>query len=186
MITRARVSGCMHSSFVAAVVLVGAATAGGALAGAAFGAAGAVLGPTVRWLLVGLVVLVVVAGALSRERPWQLDRETNVAWLTHENWRTAVYNGLALGVGVSTRLGFWLVYALPTAAFASGDPLFGALIYGLYGLARTGLSAGMAHPRVNDRARMGVLHVSFAARALTDVLCLALAGGVLRALVIGT
>jgi hypothetical protein len=35
-----------------------------------------------------------------------------------------------------SRVGFWLWYVVPVGAFLIGDALFGALLYGMYGLTR--------------------------------------------------
>jgi hypothetical protein len=54
--------------------------------------------------------------------------------------RWATQNGLALGFGATSRIGFWLWYAIPLGAFLVGDPRLGAVVYGTYGLIR-GLGA---------------------------------------------
>jgi hypothetical protein len=41
-----------------------------------------------------------------------------------------------LGFGATSRIGFWLWYAIPLGAFLVGDPVAGAAIYGTYGLVR--------------------------------------------------
>jgi hypothetical protein len=48
----------------------------------------------------------------------------------------AIRNGLALGFGATSRIGFWLWYVVPLGAFLVGDPIFGAVIYGTYSLIR--------------------------------------------------
>lgn len=57
-------------------------------------------------------------------------------------WRGPVLwpllNGAALGFGATTRLGFWLWYAIPSGAFLMAEPAVGALIWGAYGFTRTG------------------------------------------------
>lgn len=78
-------------------------------------------------------------GSLSghARRPLQCDRETPKEWV----WRGPVVwpllNGAALGFGATTRLGFWLWYAIPGGAFLMGDPTVGAAIWGAYGFTRT-------------------------------------------------
>jgi hypothetical protein len=41
-----------------------------------------------------------------------------------------------LGFGATSRIGFWLWYAVPLGAFLIGEPVAGAIIYGTYGLVR--------------------------------------------------
>ena len=141
MITRARVSGCFGSSVVAGAVLILSAMAGAALTGAFVGLLGAAVEPSMRALLAVAAVSTVIVGAAIRPVPWQLDRETNTRWLTYNDWRTAAYNGLALGVGFTTRIGFWLWYLVPLTAFVTADPVLGAVGFTVFALTRVGLSA---------------------------------------------
>ncbi|SRR6266540_3184344 len=66
----------------------------------------------------------------------QRDRETSQRWMQSGALRGAARNGLALGLGFSTRIGFWLWYAIPTGAVLTGDWRVGAALYGTYGVAR--------------------------------------------------
>jgi hypothetical protein len=66
----------------------------------------------------------------------QCDRETPKRWLHRGAFRWAAQNGMVLGIGASTRLGFWLWYAIPAGAFLFASPDLGAVIYGTYGLVR--------------------------------------------------
>lgn len=66
----------------------------------------------------------------------QRDRETPRTWLRFPEWLAAALNGLALGLGWNTRIGFWLWYVVPLGCFFSGSVEAGAAIYGAYGLAR--------------------------------------------------
>lgn len=106
-----------------------------------------------------------VSNAAGRlERPYDLrDRETPQSWLEGGVVQWAVRNGVALGLGVTTRIGYWLWYAVPVICLLAGRPLPGALVYGLYGLVRTGVGAP-ALSLVLSRIGSGV----FVAR-LTDV-----------------
>jgi hypothetical protein len=138
MITRARVSGCFDSSAMASIVLLGSAVVGGLLTGSALGLLGAAFGPATRLALVGLAAVALLGGALSQVPPWQLNRETNRRWLEYENWRTAALNGFALGLGFTTRLGFWLFYVVLLSAFAVADPVVSALGYAAFAVSRVG------------------------------------------------
>lgn len=75
-----------------------------------------------------------LAGA--RLRPLQCDRETPQRWMQHGARVAAIKNGLALGNGATTRIGFWSWYLIPVSALLLGDPLLGAIVYGTYGAVR--------------------------------------------------
>ena len=135
----------------------------GALAGAGTGALLALIGATLPSTVfavggillamagVGLGLAEAVGGHL---RPWQCDRETPQRWAREGALRWAVRNGATLGVGMSSRIGFWLWYAVPLAALASREPLLGALIYGAYSLTRTGAALGLLALPLATRGRL--------------------------------
>ena len=52
----------------------------------------------------------------------------------------ATVNGGALALGFMSRIGFALWYMVPLASFMVASPSLGVLIYGSYGLLRTGLA----------------------------------------------
>lgn len=87
-----------------------------------------------------LALVAVILGLLELgPRPWrvpQCDVETPQRWMNAGALRWALLNGVALGTGATSRIGFWLWYAIPISSLLVGDPLKGALIYGLYGLVR--------------------------------------------------
>jgi hypothetical protein len=78
-----------------------------------------------------------------RVAPPQLDCETPRGWLRKGPLLWAVQNGLALGFGATSRIGFLVWYAVPLGALLSGEPILGAAIYGAYGLVR-----GVAAPSI--------------------------------------
>lgn len=170
MITRARVSGCLGSSVVAGAVLVLSAMGAAALTGAFTGLLGAALEPPTRALLAMAAVSAVIVGAAFRPVPWQLDRETDTRWLRYNDWRTAAYNGFALGLGFTTRIGFWLWYVVPLAAFVAADPMLGAAGHTVFALTRVGLSALLTSADVYVTG--GIAR----ARMVTDPLALAALG----------
>lgn len=129
-----------HWSGKAVAYSVGAAIAGVAL-GAILGFLGSGLSSSARLGLVALVGFVAIAAGIVALPPFemsppQLDRETDQRWMNRGAWRGAVLNGLALGAGFTTRIGFWLWYLIPVAAFLSGSAWHGAIVYGTYALAR--------------------------------------------------
>lgn len=114
------------------------ATGAGAVVGASLGAGGAFLGLDFRVALAALLaVAAVVIGGLELHGKivpvLQWDRETPQAWLHSGALRWATRNGVALGIGSSSRIGFWLWYVVPVAAVLVGSPILGAVFYGTYG-----------------------------------------------------
>ena len=114
---------------------------GGLLTGAGLGAFGGLLALDFR-LAVGsiLAVVAIAVGSLEffgrRVRLPQFDCETPQRWVHKGPLRWATRNGLVLGFGATSRIGFWLWYTIPLGAFLVGAPPFGAVIYGTYGLVR--------------------------------------------------
>jgi hypothetical protein len=113
----------------------------GLVAGAALGIVGGLLPLDIR-LAVGsiLAIAAVAVGSLElfgrRMQPLQFDCETPQRWVNRGAWRWATRNGLTLGFGATSRIGFWLWYVIPLGAFLIGDPVASGIIYGTYGLVR--------------------------------------------------
>src|SRR4051794_29947450 len=83
--------------------------------------------------------------------------------------RWAVLNGAALGFGATTRVGFWLWYAIAIGSFASGNPAIGAAAYGAYGLARGAGATAMIYVgrgRTLDELALALLGHAAAVRRL--------------------
>ncbi len=124
----------------AVVYSLSSALAGGAT-GAVLGAVGSLLPLDFR-LAAGsiLAIAAIVLGGLEffgrRIQPLQFDCETPQRWVHKGPLAWAIQNGLTLGFGATSRIGFWLWYAIPLGAFLVGNPLFGAVSYGTYGLLR--------------------------------------------------
>ena len=124
----------------AAVYSLSSAFAGLA-AGAILGALGSLLPLDFRLAAASILAIAAVAvGGLEvfgrRIQPLQSDCETPQRWVHRGPLAWAIQNGLTLGFGAASRIGFWLWYAIPLGAFLVGDPAFGAVIYGTYGLIR--------------------------------------------------
>jgi hypothetical protein len=124
----------------AAVYALASAVAG-LVAGAALGLVGGFLPLEVRLGVGSILAIVAIAvGGLElfgrRIQPLQIDCETPQRWVNKGPWRWATRNGLTLGFGATTRIGFWLWYVIPLGAFLVGEPVAGAIIYGTYGLVR--------------------------------------------------
>jgi hypothetical protein len=125
------------------LLFIGAGTLASLATGAALGFLGSFVPPAIRLTLLSVVVaglaVVGLTQLISRRviKPWQLDRETSQRWLRRGVTSWSVKNGMALGFGATSRLGYWLWYLVPVGAFVSGEATSAAVIYGLYGLSRT-------------------------------------------------
>lgn len=86
-------------------------------------------------------VAAVIVGGIElwrpSSRPLQCDKETPQRWMNNGPFSWAIANGLVLGCGARSRLGFWIWYVVPVGAFLCGNAALGALAYGLYSLVRT-------------------------------------------------
>lgn len=93
---------------------------------------------------IALALVLCVAGIILaalqimgvRLRLPQRDCETTQRWVHLGALRWATINGLSLGCGAFTRIGFWIWYAIPFSALISGSPCIGCIIYGVYGFIR--------------------------------------------------
>ncbi len=118
-----------------------ASAVAGLATGAALGAVGGLLPLDIRIAVGSLLATGAVAiGGLElfgrRIQPLQFDCETPQRWVDKGALRWATWNGLTLGFGATSRIGFWLWYAIPLGAFLVGDLGAGAAIYGTYALVR--------------------------------------------------
>jgi hypothetical protein len=154
MINQARVSGCRGSLAIASIVFVLASTVSGATAGLALGAVADLLEEPTRLAISLAITVGLLAGSLTADRPWQLDRETDRNWLRHRNWRTAALNGAALGLGLTTRIGYWLWYLLPVGILVLGDWRAGVVLYGTYGAVRGALGVVRAASTATPNLRL--------------------------------
>src|SRR5918995_199482 len=119
-------------------VLIAAA---GLVTGAVLGALGSLLPLDFRLAAGSILAVVAIAvGGLEffgrRVQLPQFDCETPQRWVHRGPLRWATQNGLTLGFGATSRIGFWLWYVVPLGAVLLGDPRLGATIYGTYGLVR--------------------------------------------------
>ena len=109
---------------------------------------GGILSPSFRAVIGSILAAVaIVVGSLElcgcRIKPLQFDCETPRRWMQKGPLRWAARNGLTLGFGATSRIGFLLWYVVPLGALLSGSPALGAAIYGTYGLVR-----GVAAPLI--------------------------------------
>jgi hypothetical protein len=126
---------------LAAVFVIGSVVAGTA-AGFFLGGMGTAVSPDGRATIVALLALAGIVIATGEVlRGWRIpvlqwNRETPREWLLHRPLLGAFRTGLAIGSGFATRIGFWLWYVVPLAAFASGSVVAGAAIFGMYAVVR--------------------------------------------------
>jgi hypothetical protein len=185
MITRTRVLGFRADTLFAAAIFLAVSIVVAALAGATLGALGQLVALPIRSVLGICAVLAIAVAAVSRPLPWQFERETSIRWLEYQDWRTAAYNSASLSLGFTTRIGFWMFYLVPIGAFMSGHALVGALVYSIYGTARSGASlvmvvAAMRSARITDK----VLNLYASLRTVGDIALFALVGCLVGATVI--
>lgn len=133
---------------------VSAAAISGALAGAAAGLVSSLLPVPVRVSAGLLAASAVAIGALG----WlpvlpEFNRETEQSLLGLGPIRWAIVNGSLLGLGLTSRIGFWIWYLIPAGILAAGSPAAGAAIWGGYGFTRLAVAAGLARRmhRMPDR-----------------------------------
>jgi hypothetical protein len=150
VITRPGVTGGRRSEQwqIRASAFIAAAAAAGTTAGAGLG----ILGGRVpeRWLdlvlvCLGLAAAILGFSALAKPSisPVQCDRETPIRWKLGGPLWWAIRNGWSIGVGATTRIGFWSWYVVPVMSFLAADPLLGIAIYGTYATVRASLVVPM-------------------------------------------
>ena len=183
MITRVRVFGRRGDILFAGAIFLAVALTIGGLAGAALGSLGQLLGLPTRAVVAAVGLSAAAVIALSRRRPWQLDRETNADWVLLQDWRTAAYNATSLSLGFTTRIGFWAFFLVPLGAFITGNPRLGALVYATYASARTVASFALAAVSFRSvRFVDDVQRLYAPVRAAVDVIFFAAVGYLLGAM----
>jgi hypothetical protein len=137
---------------------VAAGTIAGGVGGAFLGLAGALLVPPTVGAHSETVFAAVAAvlGLCFVLRPnlamAQCNVETPKSWTRLGPVPWAWLNGLTLGCGLASRIGFPLWYAIPFGAFLAAEPLPAAAIFALYGFVRTSSAGALiaAAHRVGD------------------------------------
>lgn len=132
-----------QSAYRKALALLAGGLSASAFAGLGLGLAGSLLpsgvqaGSATALASIGLVLAVT---EVLRTKPLPLlERNAEVpgGWMNRRGlWPPLLY-GACLGIGVVSRIGYWCWYAIPIAAFLSGNTLAGMVIYGTYGATRT-------------------------------------------------
>jgi hypothetical protein len=142
------------------------AAAFGAVLGLAGAALGAPWGRSGLWLVAILAALYLAAEVTGIRVPVpQLRRQVPDWWRTFFSPApSALLYGVGLGVGFATYLSHGTLVVVSAAAVASGRPAAGAVLVGVFGLAR-GLSAGVAFRTRSSEE--GALLVTSLARSAT-------------------
>lgn len=177
-----------------AVGFLAASTIAGTVTGLALGFFGSLWPPTLRIALAGLAasggLLVTTIDLMWRPIALpQCNSETPQRWVNEGPLGWSIRNGLALGCGAFSRVGFLIWYVIPGAALLFGSPAAGAALYGSYAFIRGAaplvlISAGVALRRTrgtfDDLARGLLRHYSLARRASSLVLIGILSAAVMR------
>jgi len=119
------------------------------LVGLLFGALGSMIDQDARTGLATLAASIgTVIGAMGlagrSPRLLQRDHETPQRWLDYGPGVWSLLNGTVLGLGMFTRIGFWLWYVVPLGSLLVGEPRTAAYIYGAYGAMRGVASGALA------------------------------------------
>ena len=135
MLPTARVPSRRLTGLRPVVLLVGSAALSGATMGLLLSQLAAQM-PHRLWIA-SVVSASVVFGfrcAIGR-RPFQFDQETPRHWLRFDDSRRPLFNGLALGCGVASRIRFWSLYAIIVVAYTNST-IVATVVYAMYGLVR--------------------------------------------------
>jgi hypothetical protein len=177
MITRTRVFGSRYDVILASCLFTATAALSAGLAGSVLGSIGGLLESPARIGLAAAALIALGAATFRRREPWQLNRETNPDWLLLADWRTAVYNASSLGLGFTTRIGFWAFFLVPIGAFLSGSAVLGALVYSSYALTRSLASLALARvPLRSEDAAFRIKGSTSDVRVIADVFFLVAIG----------
>ena len=147
------------------------------------GALAALLGGLIGWIggeiptslraavgTVGAIILILAALLPHLPMP-QRDTETEQSLLGRGPFAWALLNGGLLGIAITSRIGFWLWYAVPLASFLLGTWWAGALIYGWYGLSRLAAITLVAAYMRRKSSRLADRLTEAGSRHVAQVVC---------------
>ena len=126
---------------IAALSFAVSAAVAAAVAGGVLGLLGSFVDADVRTVIATLGALCAVAlggvGWFGRgPQILQCDSETPMRWVNTSPLRWGLPTGALLGIGATTRIGFWSWFLIPAAAFLLGSPVIGAMVFAAYGATR--------------------------------------------------
>ena len=116
--------------------------AGSAVGGIILGGLGGILGswlPAGNWRLVAVIPVCLVGAVLdlAGKPPPSIHRQVDENWLSrYRGWVYGLGFGLQLGFGIVTIVTTASVYTLVAVAVLVGSPLMGAMVGGVFGMAR--------------------------------------------------
>jgi hypothetical protein len=141
------------SSLPAKAAVSVVATVSGALAGWVVALVSGLLSFADRAQVVFRLAVVLTLMPLLRLPLPQRDVETPQALLSAGPLVWAAGNGGLLGLGIASRIGFWVWYVLPLGVFALAQPVLGLCLWEVYGFTRlTALAVVAAGMRPGDDA----------------------------------
>ena len=122
-----------------------AAVVAGSASGAAI-ASLALVAPVNLRVVTGMILASTVAcGAfLLPTRMPQINRETEQGLLHHGPLEWAALNGALLGLGFTSRVGYWIWYLIPITCFILGAPMSGSIVWATYAFTRLGIAVSLA------------------------------------------
>lgn len=119
-----------------AILSTTAATVAGVIVGGLLGWWAATVKPATVQAITVIWASVIVVCLLSKRPLLQIDRETSQSLLHKGPAIWSIANGGLLGLGFTSRLGYWVWYLLPLTAWASASFPVGATVWGTYGATR--------------------------------------------------
>ena len=132
-----------------------AAAVSGGLAGALAGLIGGLVPAPVRAAAATLAASAIAIAAITwPSRMPQFNRETEQGLLGLGPVAWAVTNGSLLGLGFTSRIGYWAWYLIPVSVLGVGSPVLGAVIWDAYAFTRLAIAAGIAAHMHRQPGRM--------------------------------
>ncbi|MDX2343260.1 MAG: hypothetical protein QNL12_05775 [Acidimicrobiia bacterium] len=131
--------------------ILGGVAAGSSL-GALLGGVASLMTVSQRAAVASAAAFGLVIAAILDNKPIQVRTETPRSLLDRGPVAWSLLNGALLGVGVASRLGFWLWYAIPLGVLVVGSATGGAVLWGLYGFSRMTMIAADASRMHDDTA----------------------------------
>ena len=90
---------------------------------------------------VPILAVLTISGCLDstgHQRALGRNRETRYIAAHTQRWQSLASNAAMLATGFATRAGFASLYGLAVSTVLTSDPVIGLLVWGIYGLVRTG------------------------------------------------
>lgn len=111
-----------------------------------------------------LALCICVAPLIAPHRVLQLNRETKQNLLSLGPMAWASVNGGLLGLGVVSRIGYWVFFLMPVSTLVIASPGIGALIWGTYGFIRLSIASLIAYHMNRSPTRMASISATLLSR----------------------